>query len=274
MEISIALGPGHRFIRDWVMNDSPAFNRVFIPTSGSAFYRAPETEKELLPGNLYVLPSHLFYHVESVSFSVIFVDVLVTPELTNGLVCVPLNDHPVLSNIALVLYDLLLGGEIDSTLSDPLVRFLMEYLNTRGLITLSDDTVMTAVVRRIRRQHGVGVSVGELAKESGMNRVSFTKKFTRMFGVTPQQYILRMRMQEAMFMLLYGKSVGDTAHDLGYEDTKAFTYVFRKYCSIAPSMYRNVAHNKHETMIQASFLPPPPVANLLTVDEKDTGSGG
>ncbi len=258
MEITITYGPDYHSLKDWVMTESKPFNRIYIPMSGEAVYHSAETSAHIVPGYLYVLPSHTFYQVESERFNVIFVDVLVTPMLANKLVGVRLSDFPILSGVASVLHQLLLENSMTEPLKVPLVRFLLEYLYTRGLVTPADDSVLNAAIRIIHQHQGIGITVDGLAEHCGMNRVSFTQKFSRTFGVPPQHYILRVRMQHAMALLAEGRSVADTSQATGYDDAKSFTRAFKKYCSISPRAYRSSVRPHSETYVNPPFLPPLP----------------
>lgn len=58
------------------------------------------------------------------------------------------------------------------------------------------------------------------------------------FGQTPKQYILEKRMEKAKTMLENGRTVQDTACQLGFYDAFHFSKSFKRFWKKAPSAYR------------------------------------
>lgn len=84
-----------------------------------------------------------------------------------------------------------------------------------------------------------GLSVEQLAELAGMNRNYFSTAFAEQVGLTPLQYMTKVRMDKAAELLdNTAVSVTEVAYSLGYANPFAFTRAFVKYTGMPPSAYR------------------------------------
>jgi AraC family L-rhamnose operon transcriptional activator RhaR len=87
------------------------------------------------------------------------------------------------------------------------------------------------------------IKLEELSMISFFSRNYFCKLFKDATGMTVVEYIQRIRIQNACRLL---KETNDTvlniAHQVGYEDCKFFTILFKRYTGYAPSAYRKLSH--------------------------------
>src|SRR5690606_33735773 len=60
------------------------------------------------------------------------------------------------------------------------------------------------------------ITLNEMAAYACVSPFYFIRQFRKVYGCTPQQYILRLRMQRARRLLQAGKSVNDTAASVGF----------------------------------------------------------
>lgn len=81
--------------------------------------------------------------------------------------------------------------------------------------------------------------VGEAAGYVGVSSEHLCRCFRREFGVTPAEYLTRLKLQSAMRDLLSTeKSVERIARDNGFSNGNYFGKVFRRYMGISPGAYR------------------------------------
>jgi AraC-like DNA-binding protein len=82
-------------------------------------------------------------------------------------------------------------------------------------------------------------SVDELAEAACMSRSTFYRHFRRALGVTPLQYVTRVRMERAC-TLLRGpdRTVTDVALDLGFRSVSHFITTFKQHVGTTPRAYQ------------------------------------
>jgi AraC-like DNA-binding protein len=82
------------------------------------------------------------------------------------------------------------------------------------------------------------ISVKELASLSDMSEKYFITYFKETIGLSPHQYQIQMRMQQASKLLAEEKyTVGEIAELSGFNDQYNFSTAFKKYYEICPSRY-------------------------------------
>lgn len=81
--------------------------------------------------------------------------------------------------------------------------------------------------------------VPALAARVGLSEDSFERLVRRVCQVTPQQFLIKVRLDAAVELLREpGKSISEVAHACGYSDHSAFTRKFRTVTGISPQAYR------------------------------------
>ena len=82
------------------------------------------------------------------------------------------------------------------------------------------------------------LSVKEIADKSFMSEVYFRKLFKEEYGISPQKYIIDLRIQNAVGLISTGYySLKEIAYMSGYNDYKYFSVEFKKKMGISPSEY-------------------------------------
>jgi len=78
-----------------------------------------------------------------------------------------------------------------------------------------------------------------LAKEVGMSRAGFAKKFKELVGSSMFDYLSQLRVQRAKELLIdTNYSLHEVANHIGYESDLAFTRTFKKRVGVTPTAYR------------------------------------
>ena len=88
------------------------------------------------------------------------------------------------------------------------------------------------------------IKVKDLAEILKLSENQFRRKFKQEFGVTPQQFILRARLQASGHILRGGTtSIAVTASESGFSDQSYFTKQFKEYFGETPLQYRRRWNN-------------------------------
>ena len=82
------------------------------------------------------------------------------------------------------------------------------------------------------------LSIKEIADKSSISEVYFRKLFKEEYGISPQKYIIGLRVQSAAGLISAGYySLKEIAYLSGYNDYKYFSMEFKKIMGVSPSKY-------------------------------------
>jgi PAS domain S-box-containing protein len=105
--------------------------------------------------------------------------------------------------------------------------FLQPFLNLEKAVSF--------IKERFRKR----ISVEELAAHVHMSARQLHRRFCEAFGVGPQAFILKLRIQAACEALQHeGTQIGNVAQDLGFCDQSAFTQAFHKHIGLTPRQFQ------------------------------------
>lgn len=91
----------------------------------------------------------------------------------------------------------------------------------------------------VQRRYSEYLAVGDLARAAGLSISQLQREFLRLLGLTPSEYVTRVRVLMARRALERSDSaVGRIALDLGFYDQSHFTRVFRRQTGLTPLAYR------------------------------------
>ncbi len=101
------------------------------------------------------------------------------------------------------------------------------------------DPHTARVLEYIHDRYTTSVSLDDLAAIAHQSRYHFIRSFKAKTGLTPYQYTLKLRIDEAKNLLRQpGRSVTDISFTLGFSSTSQFYRVFRKWVGCTPEQYR------------------------------------
>lgn len=84
------------------------------------------------------------------------------------------------------------------------------------------------------------VEVAELAAAAGLSPTQLERRMRRALGLSPRQYLLRTRVDEATRRLATtDEALADIAHACGWYDQSAFTRQFTRVAGCTPGEYRH-----------------------------------
>ncbi len=119
-----------------------------------------------------------------------------------------------------------------------LIYQLFSQLAKSSVSPIKNEVVADAA-EYISRHYNRELTVESLAQRAFLNANYFSKLFTANVGITPQQLIIRTRMEKAKELLLYSElSAGEIASAVGFSDALYFSRAFKKYTGTSPSEFR------------------------------------
>lgn len=101
----------------------------------------------------------------------------------------------------------------------------------------SNDWIDVAISFMNNNYHNP-INISEVAQRIGFDRSYFSSAFKKKKGITPQQYLLNVRMEKAAdIMLNSGVKPSVAAKSVGYEDLFVFSKTFKKHFGVSPRQY-------------------------------------
>jgi AraC-like DNA-binding protein len=101
------------------------------------------------------------------------------------------------------------------------------------------EVYVKSSIEYIEKNFSRKMTIRELADYIGLNRSYLYAIFKEAVHISPQQYLVRVRMEQACELLENRMlSVGDVSRSVGYDDPFVFSKMFAKVKGAAPSEYR------------------------------------
>ncbi|GAU03436.1 AraC family transcriptional regulator [Burkholderia stabilis] len=92
----------------------------------------------------------------------------------------------------------------------------------------------------LRENHTKRVSIAEAATVARMSERNFMRRFKQEIGVTPSEFIRRIRLEEACQMLAHTDLPADKiARRTGFTRGNQMARIFRQYLEMSPTEYRH-----------------------------------
>lgn len=83
------------------------------------------------------------------------------------------------------------------------------------------------------------LSLSGIAKHSNMSPYHFLRVFKDTYGETPNEFLIRLRVEQAKKMLVTENfSVSEICEKVGYTSLGSFSSLFLKQVGMAPTLYR------------------------------------
>lgn len=100
-------------------------------------------------------------------------------------------------------------------------------------------------IRYMNTHYMEGISVADVVEVAGVHRSHVYSECVRLLGISPRQYLNKLRMEKGADLLLERKmTVTEISLSLGYPDLFSFSRAFCKYFGVAPTSYRKVQATK------------------------------
>lgn len=149
----------------------------------------------------------------------------------------------------LIVQESLNTDHLDSPILKRLCELLFAYSlrcyatnheHENGLLALYTHPRLAPAIKAIHDSPGRAWQIASLAEQCAMGRTQFAKVFTKVSGYTVMQYLSWWRMQLAWSKLRGGATVDQTAEDVGYRSTAAFSRAFKTEFSETVGSVRNM----------------------------------
>ncbi len=89
----------------------------------------------------------------------------------------------------------------------------------------------------IDRNYAESIDINNIADEACFSKFHFIRLFKKIYGRTPHQYLIRVRMEKALQLLKSGRTVSEACFEVGFESVSTFSGLFKKIYGTEPSLY-------------------------------------
>jgi len=110
------------------------------------------------------------------------------------------------------------------------------------IIQIAEETV-----RFLEKNFSQNITYQTLGEYLKFNSTYITRCFKKIYGLTPLDYLKKIRLKEAEFQLIHtGSTVEKIAIEVGFNSNSYFSRTFSKEFGLSPSQYRSTIHEKQK----------------------------
>jgi AraC-like DNA-binding protein len=101
------------------------------------------------------------------------------------------------------------------------------------------------------------IDLDNIADEANFSKFHFIRTFKSIYGKTPHQYLMAVRIDKAMELLKANASVSDACISVGFESLSSFSHLFKKLVGKTPSEYLSLQQETKRQIFETplNFVP-------------------
>ncbi|MGY2491796.1 cupin domain-containing protein [Cupriavidus sp. CP313] len=136
------------------------------------------------------------------------------------------------------------GAAIITELSTALFTILLRTVIARGglsqsVLALMADARVSKAIHAVITAPEQSWTIDKLAAIASMSRPTLARRFADLGGMTPLEFVTRLRMERAASMLADGRlPIANVGEACGYSSPAAFSRIFKQQFGVVPRVYR------------------------------------
>ncbi len=128
-----------------------------------------------------------------------------------------------------------------ASVAEGTLLFFLSMIDT-GVCTRKCPDAMDQAAAFLRDNYYRRLSIEDVAQQFFLSEKYFCRRFREHYGVPPQRYLLRLRMDRAASLLVSTDlKIKEIAASVGYDSPLAFSTIFKKWRGLTPKEYRQNA---------------------------------
>ena len=249
--ILIGYGRGQQH-SNWKVRDftPPSWCRIYYIISGKVQYQCNGTIRHLKPGNFYIFPSYASYtidHDPADPINCLWLHLDLFPTLVQTLIEI----RPQ-GTLYYLIQALLTEIQPDTghlpqnslhTSGRPLIISLCEaflsYCEDRKYLNPPDEKI-APILQYIMEHYEEPLPIQNIGLRFGYSQEHLIRIFKKRLGITPHQYLIGCRMNQALLLLRHNYTIHEIALRCGYPDGKTFSNAFSNRYGFSPSSFRKM----------------------------------
>lgn len=104
-------------------------------------------------------------------------------------------------------------------------------------LPVPNDPALKRLAMRLAESSEASQDLAVLARQVGLSERSLFRNFQRETGLSPGQWRRQMQILRSLELLAKGRSVTETALEVGYDSVGAFIRAFRQIVGVTPTEY-------------------------------------
>lgn len=120
-----------------------------------------------------------------------------------------------------------------------LLLFHRNTITAQPLEKTTDKDIFQEVLKEIHRSYNLPITIREIASRHFLSESVLRKKFTRALGISPKQYLINLRLEEAKRLLQQtDKPIDFISSAVGFTSSSRFYELFEKATGVTPLNWR------------------------------------
>lgn len=218
------------------------YHQLVLPVEGSLAMNIEGREGEVSQTEIALVSAgkdHQFSGSSQNCFVVADVPAALAPELEQLPAFINLDQA--LARYVTFLHQQLLQQQTNANSQRQMLLLLVELLKERFGHAVQLDKRIEAVRDYLDQNYAQPTSQAQLAVIASLSVRQLNEIFRRDLGMTPQQYLVEKRMQQAWQLLTQGRlQIQQIAEQVGYTSLAAFSDRFRRHFGHSPRHFRRI----------------------------------
>lgn len=247
-----------KLTEEYSANSKFGFYRLLYAFGGSCIYEDENGSEILDSGAVYLLPakSYSLKQNNDEIFDHIWGQFQIDGWQINEIIEINIKNDPVYTNYLSLIKSLsecyynengenitaLSGGEKFFPVFSNLFSSFITYLYLYIYKTDDNKNFLDKVIDYIKNHLSSDLSNDTLAETVQYSRAHFIQEFTKAYGISPQKYVVKVRISLAIQMLMNNEKIYNIAYKVGYDNPKSFARAFKRETGISPQKYKEINH--------------------------------
>jgi AraC-like DNA-binding protein len=109
----------------------------------------------------------------------------------------------------------------------------------------------------IDRHYAEKIDLNNISDQAHFSKFHFIRLFSAIYGKTPNNYLIKVRIDQAKLLLSSGCSIGETCNQVGFESPTSFASMFKREVGQSPSTFQREQLERQKAIVESplSFVP-------------------
>lgn len=223
-----------------MLNNGRNFNALSFRVHADTVLKTEKAEYHMRDNTVSYVPARLDYSRHSAYDELIVVHFETTDYTTREIECFTPTDAATLSRLFRSMLDCWNQKEVGYRFQCAAILYeiFAECYKQNYRQNVKLPKIQASVDYIHQNYRNSDLPIKEIAEKSFMTEVYFRKLFKKAYGISPQKYIIDLRLQNAAGLIATGYySLQEVASMSGYLDYKYFSVEFKRMYGVSPSEY-------------------------------------